>query len=390
MTDCNKLPVTEKTECYVREYFESRGWLVEKLDTGKESAADFSICKEGVCFLCEVKTIESVHANLPWAPSLSVFETEREERQARNKQFAEENPDSRLVLNPTDYEFTYGDPKAFRQKYQNRPRFTESQFKEFANEMRKFFTESPKVRYLPFSIRLDSDDLYVPFGDKRTHFFEWLESELVAIVNGSPPDCRWHIKELPYGTAHHFFMHYPIHYAERENDAKAKYSLSITGPNYSDRLDIQIFSYGQLNQDAIGQNIESGLRQLSATGSRERFQGNAQVIVLAFAGGLSFEWDALLPYLSWLLQQNPTLNGIVVLDHVPEGEPPDQQQEGIEAFLSWIGSSFTQSWEARFVVVHNTWHPNEHNETIAQAFDHNKNAHIEAHTIKTPPSWLLK
>lgn len=390
MTQCNNLPPTEKTECQIREYFETRDWVVEKLDTGQQKAADFHIYKQGVSFLCEVKTVESVHANLPWAPSFSVFEAEREERRARNKQYIEENPDSRLVLNPTDYEFTYGDPKTFKQKYRDRPRFTETQFKEFAENMRKFFAESDKTGHLPFTIRLDSDDLYVPYNERRTDFFEWLEIQLVAIANGDTIDRRWHVQQLPYQTTHRFSMHYPIHVGERENDTNARYSLSITGPNNDSRLDVQIFSYGQLNLDAIGQNVESGLGQLSATSARDEFLNKAQIIALAFAGGLGFEWDQLLAYLSWLLQQNPSLNGIVVVDRVPEGNLPTQSQKDNDDFLRWISSSFGQRWETRFVVVHNTWHPNEYRETLMQAFDYYKNSHVDAHTIEIPQSWLPK
>jgi hypothetical protein len=390
MTNCEELSTTEKTECWVREYFEFRDWSVEKLDLGKEGAADFQICKDANCFLCEVKTVESVHANYPWSPSLDVHNAERKKRQDSYKQWIEENPDSRLVLNPTEYDFVYGDPSKFKRKYKGRARFTEEQFNKFSNDMHDYFARSTKVQHLPFSIRLDSDDLYVPYGDERKQFFEWLENELIAIVNKKRVDRRWHFEKLPYGSAFRLSMFYPIHQSKRENDVDADYQLSITGPNYSNKLDIQIFSYGQLNLDAITQNIEGGLRQLSITVSRDRFQGDARVISLAFGGGLSFEWEALLPHISWLLLQNKSLDAIAVLDRVPKVEPPNQQQEGIEAFLSWISSSFNQPWETRFIVFHNTWRPNEHMEMISQAFHYHKNRHIESHKIEIPRSWLLE
>lgn len=386
MKNCDELLSTDKTECQVREYFESRGWSVEKLDLGGVRAADFQICKDDICFLCEVKTVESVHANLPWAPSLDVYETERKERQSANERWIKENPGSRLVSNSTDYEFVYGDQDTFRQKYGGRARFTEKNFKKFATEITNHFARSPTVQHLPFTVRLDSNDLYTPYGDEKEQFIEWLENELIAIASRKPIDYRWRVEKLPNSPTFHLDMFYPIHHSTRENDVNATYQMSITVPNYSDKLEVHISSYGQLNLDAITRNVESGLRQqLEATASREGFQGKPQVIVLAFAGGLAFEWGALWPHLSLLLQQNESLNAIAVLDRVKEGEPPEQQG-GIEAFFSWLGSN--QPWETRFIVVHNTWHPNEYRAMVARAFDYHKNGHIDSHTIEIPQSWL--
>ncbi|MCP4419145.1 MAG: hypothetical protein GY805_21225, partial [Chloroflexi bacterium] len=320
--------------------------------------------------------------------SLSVYEAKRKEQQASHKQSQDENPDSRLVLNPIEYEFVNSDPAAFKRKYHGRTRFTEAQFKEFSDDMRSYFTGSAKVKHLPFSIRLDSNGLYVPYQDERSQFFEWLKNELIFIVSGQTIDHSWHIEKLLHGSAHRFSIFYPIHRSYRENDADAEFMISITGPNYVDELDIQIFSYGQLNLDAITRNIESGLRQLRATVARTRFGGNALVIMLAFAGGLSFEWEELLPHISWLLWQNEVLNAIAILDRVPKGNSPNRRQESAEYLLNWISSNFTQPWETRFVVVHNTWHLNQHRDGVEQAFFYHKNSHINSDTIEIPQLWL--
>ena len=95
---------SEQNERYVYEYFIQRGWSVTKLDTGnqQEQAADFQISDPaGCCFLCEVKTIESVRANFPSKPYDS-YREERKRRQDEIKKWAEENPGKRLILGAED------------------------------------------------------------------------------------------------------------------------------------------------------------------------------------------------------------------------------------------------------------------------------------------------
>jgi hypothetical protein len=389
MTDCYELSTTDKTECWVREYFEMRNWSVEKLDKGTEEAADFEIRKDDVRFLCEIKTVESVHANLPWPPSLDVFEAERKKHRAEYERWARDNPNPRLVLRQSEHEFAYGDHSSFKRKYQGRARHTESEFRKFADDMRCYFACLASVQHLPFIFRLDSDDLYVPDDKERERFYKWLENELLAIAENRHVDRRWDREDLPSDSVTFLSMFYPIHQATRENDIDSYYQLTVTGPWSSDKLDVQLFSYGQLNLDAITRNVESGVSQLEATVLRDAFRGLPQVIALAFAGGLTFEWETLRSHISWLLLQHTSLNAVALLGRAIQGEPPDPRRDGFEAFFSWLTSSaITQPMETRFLVVHNTWHPNEHKETITQAFEYDKNGHVDSHTIEIPQSWL--
>ena len=91
----------DPTEKVVREYFAGQGWNVEKLDTGKKRAADFRVCNDGNCFLCEVKTVKSMRADFPSNPLESYLE-QRKSRQEEIKRWREENPDKRLILRSED------------------------------------------------------------------------------------------------------------------------------------------------------------------------------------------------------------------------------------------------------------------------------------------------
>ena len=100
MTATDKESPAIQTERVVREYFGSRpGWTVLKLDSGRARAADFRICVNSECFLCEVKTVESVRANFPGRP-IEYYVEQRTKQQEEIERWTRENPDRRLILLP--------------------------------------------------------------------------------------------------------------------------------------------------------------------------------------------------------------------------------------------------------------------------------------------------
>jgi hypothetical protein len=163
---------SEQSEKTVREYFESRiGWTVEKLDLARNGrAADFLICDGAICFLCEVKTIESVRADFPSTPLYSYLE-KRKKQQAEIKKWTVENPGKRFLLRPDEREFIYSNEIEFEKKYRKRRRNTEDGFRKFAQIMKDYLSNST-IKDFPYSLRLDSDDLFVPNLTERSKFFK--------------------------------------------------------------------------------------------------------------------------------------------------------------------------------------------------------------------------
>jgi hypothetical protein len=263
---------TEKTpsvrsERVVRDYFRDRpGWTVVKLDTGKSRAADFRICDNNDCFLCEVKTVESVRANYPDRP-IEYYLEQRKKRREEIEKWKKENPDHQLILHPGEFEFIYRDEAEFIMKYRNRRRSTEKWFKKFSQRMREYFASS-SIRELPYSLRLDSDDLYVPNSHERDTFFKWLESE-ISVIHAGNPGWQWNMEKLQYGDAALYTAFYQIHIPVHENDVKAVYQLTLEGPRRSGALELNIHSYGGLNLDSITANVEGGLEQLENSAARE-------------------------------------------------------------------------------------------------------------------------
>jgi hypothetical protein len=329
--------LSEQNENVIRDYFEARpGWTVTRLDWGKERAADFRVCdNDSCCILCEVKTIGSVRANFPF-PSLDSYLERRTKRQDEVKKWIEENPGKRLILRSDKREFIYGDESEFAKKYRGRPRNTEQGFKGFAKAMQDYFSNS-SIKDLPYILRLDSDDLYIPSLRlrERETFFKWLENEIIAISRGEP-SRHWNVHKWSELTAS-YSTSYPIHKPTHENDVKAEYQLMVVGPGEGGTgpLEVDIHSYGVLNLERITSNVESGLEQLQSSASREEDQQIPRIIALAFESGIGLEWKELFSHITWLLESHPNLSAIAV--------------------LAWISYNVTTPVVPRFVVYHNSW-----------------------------------
>src|SRR3990170_4435617 len=84
---------------------------------------------------------------------------------------------------------------------------------------------------------------------------------------------------------------------------------------------------------------------------RETDQQIPRVIALAFTTGLGFEWEELPPYITWILQTHPNLSAIAILDWIPDGTPPPEE----EGFLVWAGFQISTRRVPRFIVYHNHW-----------------------------------
>lgn len=348
MTPTEEAP-SVRSERVVRDYFQDRpGWTVVKLDTGKSRAADFRICDNNDCFLCEVKTIESVRANYPGRP-LEYYIEQRRKRREEIEQWRKDNPDRQLILRPGEFEFIFGDEDDFIKKYQNRRRSTEKWFNEFAHAMKEYFASSA-VRELPYSLRLDSDDLYAPNLSERTIFFMWLESEILAINTGKI-SWQWQIQRLQYGQAALYTTFYRIHIPTYENDIKAEYQLTLEGPRISSGFEVNIYSYGGLNLDSITVNVEGALNQLESSSERENDNQIPRLIVLAFESGIGFEWKELSLHITWLLKSHPELSAIAILEWMPDGTPPPPEN----GFLAWAEFQMKAPWVPRYVVYHNRW-----------------------------------
>lgn len=253
---------SEETEKEVKGYFEARpGWTVTKLDLGKESASDFQISNgDTITFFCEVKTIESVRADLPYTP-FEYYKEQRRKRQEEIQKWKNENPDVRLILRPDEWEFIYGDEFEFEKRYRPRSRNTETSFQTFRERLLKDLLTNPVIKDLAYRLRVDSDDLYVPNNKEHATFVKWLESEIQTIDQGTI-GWQWNDQKLPFSSVHLYSAFYTIHEISNDHDIKRELQITLEGPIASGPLEVNIFSYGGLNLDSITTNVEKGIKQL--------------------------------------------------------------------------------------------------------------------------------
>jgi hypothetical protein len=343
--------ISKENEQRVERYFAARkAWTVTRLDLGEESAADYRVCYPGHRFLCEVKTVESVRANIPYAPSREYFLELRRKRQIEIEQWKAANQDKKLILLRGDWDFVYGEEAEFIERHGRRSRHTEDAFVRFTTALKDFLEQS-SIGHLPYRFRLDSDDVYTPTLPERDALFRWLVREIEAIAAGRP-SRYWNYDGNILGQVHYYSAFYPIHRAQHPSDTDSQYQLQVYGPIGESRLVVSTHCYGTLNLDAITRNVQDGMAQLEKSAAREPNTRIPRIIALAFAVGIPFfNWEQLTKHIRWLLRENPTLSAIAVLRRTPDGTPPPTS-EGSSAWLDFMRST---EWVDCFIVFHNPW-----------------------------------
>ena len=344
--DTEEIPLAEQNEKTIEDYFEARpGWKAKRLNSG----ADFRVCRDDECFLCEIKTIKSVHANVPYTPEYFFIE-ERNKQQEEIEKWKEENTDARLILRQEEWQFIYGDEVEFREKYRRRKRNTEEYFKQFRKTFQECFAES-QISHLPYRIRVDSVDLYVPKPYEQDAFLKWLENEILGIDRGESSQY-WSVEQQKMGQAGFYSTFYQIHKPDHEDDPGSRYQVLVIGPLEANQLQVEVYACGELNIDAIDRNVQGkgkALHQLKSSAHQEPDLQIPRVIVLAFESSVGTEWARLSDYITWLLIETPTLSAVAVLERIPDGTPPSAE----DGFGGWLEFQLTTPRVPSFVVYHN-------------------------------------
>lgn len=291
-----QLTAAQQTEQDVRQFFEARGWQVTKLDRQPRRAADFSVCDAHTSFLCEVKTIESARASLPYTP-LEYNRAQRQRRRDEIDRWLEQHPEDRLLLRPDEREYIYGAGAAFEQRYGESRRNTEAEFEAFADRLREHLA-ALEIASLPYTLRLDSDDLYAPDLVEQAVFFKWLEDEIAAIHQGCP-GWDWQPQPHPLGWPVFYSARYRIHKPAGEADLTAEYSLTLEGPHPTHSLEVEVHGYGTLNLQRISDSLDEAVSQLAASASRQNDKGIPRIVVLALGSSpVLDEWTDLASHLT--------------------------------------------------------------------------------------------
>jgi hypothetical protein len=348
----------DTTEKQVQQYFASRpGWTAHKIPRGNTpgQVPDFRICHGGRCFLCEVKTIRSVRADIPEGKVVDHFTDQREKKRAMVDQLSRENPATTLLITGGEWEWLNASDSEFRRRYAGKQRGTEGKFMDHFGKPLRQRLESCGVAHLPYDVRLDSNHLYLASKEERERFVDWLEDQVAAIDRGDRADWRWVREDRPYPTPV-YSAHYPLHEPVDHYDSEHHVSVCLHKRGWTDDgegLRVDIHCYGTLNVERVRSSVEKAIGQLRGFARREQAAKRlARVIVLKFRTGLDFDqWNLLDQGMTGLLKENQELSAIAVLDYRPDGDAPPTE-EGISAWLRFLEQTPRVPY---FVVYHNGW-----------------------------------
>ncbi len=275
------MSLSEETEGKIKKYFKKKQWEVEKLDANNIKAADFKVSRRDYSFLCEVKTIES--------------------DRAFNSHTASRN------------------------------------FQNYKKEILALRNDL-QLKDLPFRIRIDCDDLYLPNREEIDVLILWLQEEL-ANLHQARVSRVWRIDQLGFYTDYIFPNH-----AKKE---KGRLLINVNKIPIVGKFSIEFYSYGGLNLMAIERNVKEGVTQLNASASREVNTKIPRVIVLRLASGIGFQLKELENEIQLLLKENTSLSAIALFDRVPI------LSKRATNFWETIINVLKAPWQIAFKVYHN-------------------------------------
>jgi len=352
-----KLISADQNEQIVKNYFKDRGWQVTKLDwpghPASVKAADWRIYNDDYCFLCEVKTVSSVLADVSYGPVEGYMVDKRNKERARLEELKRARPDIRLLVSPDHYEFVYGNEQRFRRQYRFRKRHTESEFKKLFGEKIKRRLSKSSIRNLPYILRFDSDNLYVPTKAELETCAKWVEAELLRIHRGKP-SRSWRVSRTAPRSSALYSTFYLLHKSVSDADVDRTIQITAIGPKRDKHLEVEVHCYGMPNLDAITRNVEEASRQLQSSASKEKNESVPRAVVVAFETGITaqmaLEWQEVVePHFAWLLKEYPNSSALAMLEIVLDGTPPPEK----EGFLAWLNFALRAPRVPRFRVYHN-------------------------------------
>lgn len=275
---------SKKVEQEVRSYFEKRMCTLKKFpDDGKknkEKVCDFLVTNNDIEFLCEVKEIKSAKASHHYAEDAKAHGEERS---------------------------------------------TQSPFEESMKKLEEFLLGS-SVAKLPYSIRIDSDNLYAPAPstDKKPNsefddFAEWLEKSIQEFEDDTL-DSEW--LEGNYNGIRSISTEYSF------NNQNKNISITITNPTLSGAIEFGAYSYGGVNLGAIRGNCRKAVQQLKSSAETVGIDCPWLIALKVELSPFGHDNDAFIKFICSFLDDNPCVSGIALLTN--RSEKPYREAENIK------------------------------------------------------------
>lgn len=336
----NNKSYSEQIEDDVRDYFKERQWTPVPLDKGNSPGkkCDWRFCRGTTCFLCEVKTIDSVVATSAY----SITDEELLERRERERDELEnrqtDHPHRPLILRADEWERLHMPDDEYLKQYKP-TRSTEGSFRLcFSDPLKDFLAKDSDLSGLPYDLKIVTHDLYAPNKDQREKFLESLKAQILGIHqtiqkygisalarwahqegwlriqahDGS--STEWNLDNLPIRGPLLFTTFYNAPGGVDSQPAEGGLWITLEGPRSGGGLRLFVDCHGEPNLETITTAVEEGRSQLAASASREENTQIARMIVLAFNPGFDpFGIDKLHDHVQVLLEEYSDLSAIAIL-----------------------------------------------------------------------------
>ncbi len=266
----NRRIISQQNEVNVRSWFELSGFASDLLDKpgipGKK--ADWKFSKGNLVVICEVKTIFS---GGQIGSTEQQWERSRERERKYLEQVKAQLPEGeQLLVSRRYYDYIHGNIP-----YPRPPIRKEYVYQEYIDKLKEQMENDPDINQLPFSVTININALYVPYGTLRAEFFDWLKGYILWAKENHDPEHR------PHSPCSFKFEH-----DRRAEDGKKIYGpeafVQIMGPDPEryPRLYVGFLKggTGYYNQQAIAQTLQDAREQISGSIERENLQSASSVI----------------------------------------------------------------------------------------------------------------
>ena len=255
MDQLERKRITDENEGHVREWFEASGFASTKLDTrsGKKGKkADWRFTKPDLSVLCEVKTIFS-------GGQSGRTEDQRERRRLEAKRKFEYHKAHAiaegvtLLTHKDEQDYLAGKTPYFKQ-----PIVKEEEFNKFLSEISDQLKRDPTVKELPFDISISFNAMYVPYGNQRREFIDWLKNYVLWAHQNQHSEQEFTTSDFT------FRPHRRTHDDKYEHSIEA--FVQMWGPYSGPMLRVS-FIYGGVpyNEKGISDEIDEAISQLRAS-----------------------------------------------------------------------------------------------------------------------------
>lgn len=253
--------ITRQNEAYVAQWFETSGFQSTRLDVdnGKSGKnADWRFSRDEITFLCEVKTIFSGGQG-----GLSIEQQKRKLLEQQRKLEAYRRAGMQVILPREAY---------FKLTPRPYPIHKEEESNNFLRELQDILESDNDIRDFPFDVVISIGGLYVPYGEGRQEFVNWIKSLVVWASK------HHHPSGYPI-TGTFTFIFPPMQQNDKEIHVPAH--VQVYGPKLEHQLQVG-FIYGgaSYNEERIFALFEDGISQLRA--SMKRDDNNRNIPVMAF------------------------------------------------------------------------------------------------------------